>query len=203
MAETTELQRLEAVIEHGLATFWDVGEALKAIRAKGLYRESHPTWAVYCKKRWGFSDRHADRLIAACKLGKDFRPMGLKSTPSSQPANERQAREVLKLPPNIQQRLLQQAAQGQKTTAAQLQQARQAIEQLSLSEKFETAAQAEAAALDELKRLEREETTVQIMRLCGRLSVLHATLPCAEAAGVALEAYIAVISGKGRQSAAA
>lgn len=185
-----ELQQLEATIEAGLATFRQVGDALKRIRSKGLYRAGHPTWEAYCKARWGFSGRRANQLIAACKVGQRLGTMVPKNTPASQtpvapgsPAtNERQAR-----------RLLEQLTATDRPTAAQLRQARESIEQMTPEEKFAAASTAEAKALTQLSRLDQETTVEKIMRLCGRLQVLHATLPCADAASRALDAYLGVI----------
>jgi hypothetical protein len=56
---------LEAVVERGIATFLEVGQALAAIRDRRLYRDTHLTWENYCRDRWGFSARRARQLIAA------------------------------------------------------------------------------------------------------------------------------------------
>ena len=57
--EAEKLARHEQVIERGLATFVEVGEALSEIRDARLYRESHTTFEAYCRERWGFTDRRA------------------------------------------------------------------------------------------------------------------------------------------------
>lgn len=62
------LEQLERVIERGLATFIEVGEALLEIRDSRLYRETHGTFEDYCRERWGFSRSRASRLISASEV---------------------------------------------------------------------------------------------------------------------------------------
>lgn len=63
-----ELARCEAVIERGLESFVEVGTALLRIRDEKLYRESHKTFEVYCKERWGMSRSYAHRQIDAAGI---------------------------------------------------------------------------------------------------------------------------------------
>ena len=53
-SERSELLQHEQVIEKGLKTFVDVGNALLAIRDKRLYRQGFGTFEDYCKDRWGW-----------------------------------------------------------------------------------------------------------------------------------------------------
>jgi hypothetical protein len=59
-AEIENLNELEAVAQHGLETYEDVGSALAEIRDRHLYRDSHPSFEAYARERWGvdISDRH-------------------------------------------------------------------------------------------------------------------------------------------------
>jgi hypothetical protein len=66
--ESSNLQSCERVIEKGLNTFREVGQALIEIRDSKLYRSAHATFADYCEKRWGFSDSRARQLISAAKV---------------------------------------------------------------------------------------------------------------------------------------
>lgn len=66
-SETKALVRCEGIIERGLGTFREVGQAFMEIRDARLYRGSHKTFAAYCQKRWQFSDSRARQLIAAAK----------------------------------------------------------------------------------------------------------------------------------------
>jgi hypothetical protein len=67
-----ELRRLEQRIERGLLklhqirrAFISVGEALRRIRGKRLYRATHGTWEAYCRSRWRMGRSNIDKLIAS------------------------------------------------------------------------------------------------------------------------------------------
>jgi hypothetical protein len=87
-AKEHSLAELEAVIERGLATFIEVGEALREIRDARLYRETHSTFEAYCRERWGWTRQHVNRQIAAAQIIPYLEPTG------SIPSMERQAREL-------------------------------------------------------------------------------------------------------------
>lgn len=57
----------EAVIERGLETFVEVGQALLEIRDARLYRESHATWEDYCQERWGWGRNYTNKQVAAAE----------------------------------------------------------------------------------------------------------------------------------------
>lgn len=86
-AAERSLSELEGVIERGLGTFVEVGQALFVIRDARLYREMHATFEDYCRDRWGFTDRRARQLMQAAEIGT--------MVPIS---NERHARELARLP---------------------------------------------------------------------------------------------------------
>lgn len=90
-ADTSEvvatLESCEQVIERGLGTFVEVGNALLTIRDQKLYRADHDTFESYCQQRWGFSRSRAHRLIEASEVAAVL-PIGNK------PTNEAQAREL-------------------------------------------------------------------------------------------------------------
>ena len=65
---TSRLAECEEVIERGLNTFVDVGNALLEIRDSKLYRENYNTFEEYCRDRWGWERRHAYRLMDAAKV---------------------------------------------------------------------------------------------------------------------------------------
>lgn len=90
MVEVTELGRLEAVIERGLTTFVEVGNALLEIRERRLYRETHGTFEGYCRERWGWSRVHAHRHIQAAQVA-GVLPIG------NAPQSEAVARELAPL----------------------------------------------------------------------------------------------------------
>jgi len=87
---STRLAKCEATIEAGLMTFLDVGNAIREIRDDRLYRESYSTFEEYCRERWDWSRRHANRHIDAAKTAEILGPIG----PIS---NEAQARELAPL----------------------------------------------------------------------------------------------------------
>ena len=45
-----------------------IGETLRFIRDRRLYRGNYPTFEAYCKGRWGITPRHANRQIAASEV---------------------------------------------------------------------------------------------------------------------------------------
>jgi len=97
--EAEALQSYERIIERGLTTFYDVGNALLVIRDQRLYRSTHDTFEAYTLDRWGMSDRHGRRLIDAAEVVDKIRevtgPMG------PVPTSERQARELVNVAPAV------------------------------------------------------------------------------------------------------
>ncbi len=94
--EANELIAIENIIQRGLGTFLEVGEALLKIRDGRLYRELHPTFEDYCRKRWQMGGRHASRLTAAAAAAKNLGPIG------PIPSSESQIRPLTMLPPEKQ-----------------------------------------------------------------------------------------------------
>jgi hypothetical protein len=66
-AERAELTQLETVIERGMNTFVEVGNALAVINEQKLYRADHATFEAYCRQRWNVSRPRAYELIAAAE----------------------------------------------------------------------------------------------------------------------------------------
>lgn len=92
-----ELSKLETVIQNGLATFIEVGLALRDIRDSGLYKEKFPTFEKYVAGRWGFDKSYAYRLIDAAEVKEDLSPMGDKSPVVKSLTSERQLRELARV----------------------------------------------------------------------------------------------------------
>ena len=113
--EKNQLEACETVIEYGLKTFVDVGNALMEIRDDRLYRAEFDTFENYCNTRWGLTRRHVNRTIAAAQVADHLGPMGPK------PDNERQARPLTQLDPEQQaeawQRAVETAPNGKPTAA--------------------------------------------------------------------------------------
>lgn len=89
MRRAAALAECERVIERGLKTFIDVGEALARIRDERLYRETHATFEDYCRERWDFDASRARQLIVAAKT---VTLVTVGGQPA--PATERVAREL-------------------------------------------------------------------------------------------------------------
>lgn len=109
------LSECEGIIERGLSTFVEVGNALLEIRDSRLYRESHATFEDYCRERWAMAKTHANRLIGAAQVVSDLAPMGVI------PTSERQARELAAIEPplraSVWERALETAPDGKVTAA--------------------------------------------------------------------------------------
>lgn len=84
------LAELELVIERGLTTFIEVGQALLEIRDSRLY--PHDTFDSYCKERWGWGRTRAEQMITAAKVTSE-----LSGVTNVTPRNEAQARELAPL----------------------------------------------------------------------------------------------------------
>lgn len=118
ITEASQLAAQEAVIERGLKTFVDVGNALLAIRDGRLYRASHATFEDYCRGRWGMTDRRARQLMGAAET------IALLQTGTIVPvlpSTESQARPLTQLEPAQQaeawQRAVDTAPEGKMTAA--------------------------------------------------------------------------------------
>jgi hypothetical protein len=77
----------EAVIERGLETFVEVGQALMAIRDGRLYKATHTSFDAYCRERWGWDRTRASQLIAGSEVLNMFNTLDAPA-----PVNDRQAR---------------------------------------------------------------------------------------------------------------
>ena len=117
--EQQELAHCEAVIERGLETFFEVGQAMAIIRDRKLYRADFKTFEEYCRDRWGMRRQVANRFIAASETVANLEPIG------SIPASESQARPLTSLEPDQQRKawskVVQEAqASGKPITAAKV-----------------------------------------------------------------------------------
>jgi hypothetical protein len=145
--EKTELHKLESVIEKGLQTFLDVGNALLSIRDQRLYRGTHTAFDAYCRERWNFSKTQANRFIAASEVAKNLAPIGVT------PRSESQVRLLSSLPAEKQVKVFERAAKtaggAEKVTA-------QSIEKAAVAMKLKTRSQASAASRDD-KNVDRAD----------------------------------------------
>ncbi|MCL1472831.1 MICOS complex subunit MIC60 [Argonema antarcticum] len=102
--EQRRLEELEAIVEQGLQTFYEVGKALDEIREKKLYRETHKTFEDYCKEKWGIARRRAYQFIDAAHVLQNLCTNGTQI-----PKSERQVRPLTGLSPELQLELWQEA----------------------------------------------------------------------------------------------
>lgn len=91
-SQSTVYAECKSQIRKGIETFMDVGNALWIVKNDGLYLSEFATFDDFCKSFKGFTASRAYRLMAACEVGKTLLPNG------QQPTNERQCRELAKLP---------------------------------------------------------------------------------------------------------
>jgi hypothetical protein len=94
-ADAAELVECETTIEAGLQTFVEVGNALVRIRDGELYRGGYVTFQAYLQERWGFTMRHAERLMVGAEVVDSLRPIG------RLPSSEGVARELAPLPTGV------------------------------------------------------------------------------------------------------
>lgn len=97
--EIHDLERNEDIIDKGMRSFVEVGEALQDIRFRRLWRSTHPTFEDYLKDRWGMGAPYATRLIRGSEVAKRL--------PNIQ--NEAQAREMNRVPYTDQEKVLERA----------------------------------------------------------------------------------------------
>jgi len=101
--QAAKLKELEKVIQRGLASFIEVGNALLEIRESGLYKLHYRSFEEYCLERWGLSKSYAHRQIIAAQTadqlqraletaGQDGKVVPIGTTSPIQ--NEHQARQV-------------------------------------------------------------------------------------------------------------
>ncbi len=103
-AEALELSSLESTVERSLKAFWEIGQALRQIRDRRLYRQDFSTFEDYCTNRWEMSRRWAYQLIDAATVYENVRHGA-----QILPANERQVRPLAALPSQEQPRAWAQA----------------------------------------------------------------------------------------------
>ena len=120
LAESRDLIRLEKVIERGLDTFMEVGNALAEIRDRRLYHIEHKTFEAYCREKWNIGRTYAHRLMAASEAVAML-PIGNKPHIKT----ESQARELAKIEPERRAEVVAAAVEdtGGNVTAAAIREA--------------------------------------------------------------------------------
>lgn len=94
------LAELEVVIERGLHSFVEVGNALLSIKIGKRYRESgYNTFEDYCTRRWNMSRQHGNRLVVAAATAETLaRDLETEPRGSVLPTTEKQIRPLTALP---------------------------------------------------------------------------------------------------------
>jgi hypothetical protein len=105
--EALALEQHEAVIERGINTFIEVGEALLHIRDERLYRATHTTFEEYCRERWNMSRPRAYQLIDAANIAANLST----GVDIAAPTSERQVRPLAPLSPEDQRTVWAQAVE--------------------------------------------------------------------------------------------
>lgn len=161
--EQTELAENESVIERGLKTFHEVGNALIAIRDKRLYRQTFKTFEDYCQQKWGLGERRAYQFIDAAKVLEN-----LKSEPMVQlPASERQARPLTQLEPEAQRvvwDIVQKTAPNGKVTADHVKSVTSVFKEVATTKAIDDGSGVQVAVSDVFKAAVTEETYERMKR---------------------------------------
>lgn len=114
---------LEAIVQRGLSTFVDVGNALFEIRDSKLYLRTHSTFEDYCRERWQMVASRARQLIGAAQIAAN-----LQSVTTVTPTHESQIRPLAKLEPEQQKEAWQMAtATNPEPIASQVEKAVKAL----------------------------------------------------------------------------
>lgn len=118
VTESADLERCESVIEKGMGTFVEVGQALARIRDGRLYRDEYKSFAVYVKQRWGKTRDWADMTITSSQVV--ARLEVAEHVP--QKPNARQAEALAKAPKETQAEVWADVVEehGEKVTAAKV-----------------------------------------------------------------------------------
>ncbi len=94
-SEIEERDELENTVQEA---FYIAGKALKVLRDKKLYRETHSSFFVYVKERFDFTRRAADYLISASTVVENLKREQIVLGINVLPTKESQCREIAKLP---------------------------------------------------------------------------------------------------------
>mgnify|MGYP003642692791 CR=1 FL=1 len=99
--EIKELQINEEIIERGMRSFIDVGQALSEIRNRRLWKGEYDSFNVYLRVRWGMGDSYASKLITGSEVASRLKDV----------TNENQARELSRVPFTDQEKVLHRAVE--------------------------------------------------------------------------------------------
>lgn len=103
------LTSYETVVQQGLDSFVEVGNALAAIRDGRLYRETHQTFEAYCIERWNLSKSRAYQFLRGAEVVERLAEC---TTVDVMPDNEAQVRPLASLPEAQQAEAWQEAVES-------------------------------------------------------------------------------------------
>jgi hypothetical protein len=66
------LRHLEETINEGVGALVRAGNSLRVIRDGELYRETHESFAEYCREHWGMAPDYAHELICSSGVNECF-----------------------------------------------------------------------------------------------------------------------------------
>ena len=113
LTESKRLIQLEKIIKEGERAFVDVGNALLEIRDEKLYRADHNSFDDYCQEKWGWNRDRGYKLIIAAQVFES-----LPKSVSHGIQNERQARELAKIPPPSRAKVLEKIQKAEEPVTA-------------------------------------------------------------------------------------
>ena len=112
-AEQAERDNLECAVEQA---FFIAGKALKILRDKRLYRETHPTFESYVRERFNYTRANAYNLINAAEVVENLKCQQFvdKNKSTILPTKESQCRPLAKLSPEQQRQVWRTAVEKTK-----------------------------------------------------------------------------------------
>ncbi len=106
--EAADRQRLELKVEKA---FYSAGVALRELRDRRLYRNTHKSWKTYCLERFGYGRDSADLKILAASVVDNLNNLPTNGR-QIMPTNERQVRAITSLKPNEQRQVWDKAVEA-------------------------------------------------------------------------------------------
>ncbi len=102
-----ERNTLESCEERISSSFVALGEAIRTIRDRRLYREDFDTFEAYCQDRWGWTRQHAYQLMAGAEVAAHLASTFVDELPL--PTSEGQVRLLTRFEPQEQAGLWREA----------------------------------------------------------------------------------------------
>lgn len=130
-AEKVERDKLELTVQQA---FYLAGQALKLLRDKRLYRETHPSFEAYVRDRFDFSRAAAYYLISASKVVDNLKCQQFVDTNQCiniLPTKESQCRPLAKLPPEQQRQVWNNALRKSQGRVPSARLVKEAIKQIN------------------------------------------------------------------------